>query len=307
MLLVHTLRYRYRVNRIIRITTVCVAVVAYSAIAFAGNVDSATASPDAIPDTLWRAYTNQNLFQEAFQATLPCSHEYDDWDTINVHPDEGFAWDKTPLEFPLVDDDCAFTCPVPGQVTSNYGPRGGRMHKGIDLELDVGDSVKSSFDGMVRISTYSSSYGNVVVVRHYNGFETLYAHLSERNVEPGETMRAGQVLGAGGNTGRSTGPHLHFEVRYKGKAIDPNKMISFEDADRGLRSDTFLLTSNAFSPSASSRWNYRSTAAKHHYVKSGETLSSISRRYGTSVSSICSLSRIRTSTSLQVGQRLRVR
>lgn len=129
-------------------------------------------------------------------------------------------------------DVTGFVVPVRGQLTSPYGwrPRFGRMHRGVDLNLHVGDSVVSAFDGKVRVVKYQAGgYGHYIVVRHDNGLETVYGHLSHTLVRPGQRVRAGQLIAKGGNTGRSTGPHLHFETRFMGLAINPEAIIDFEN------------------------------------------------------------------------------
>lgn len=129
-------------------------------------------------------------------------------------------------------DVTGFVVPVRGQLTSPYGwrPRFGRMHRGVDLNLHVGDSVVSAFDGKVRVVKYEAGgYGHYIVVRHDNGLETVYGHLSRTLVRPGQRVRAGQLIAKGGNTGRSTGPHLHFETRFMGLAINPEAIIDFEN------------------------------------------------------------------------------
>lgn len=138
------------------------------------------------------------------------------------------------LEVPATQniDVTGFVVPVRGQLTSPYGwrPRFGRMHRGVDLNLHVGDSVVSAFDGKVRVVKYEAGgYGHYIVVRHDNGLETVYGHLSRTLVRPGQRVRAGQLIAKGGNTGRSTGPHLHFETRFMGLAINPEAIIDFEN------------------------------------------------------------------------------
>lgn len=127
----------------------------------------------------------------------------------------------------------SYVAPVSSNnITSEFGyrPSFGRMHKGIDIKLNIGDSIKSAFDGVVRIARYNpGGYGYYVVVRHYNGLETVYGHMSKYLVHPGQRVKAGQLIGKGGNTGRSTGPHLHLETRYMGIAINPRAIIDFEN------------------------------------------------------------------------------
>lgn len=136
------------------------------------------------------------------------------------------------MEVPAVRDIdvTGYVPPVKGKLTSPYGWRArfGRMHRGVDLNLRVGDSVVSAFDGKVRLVKYEAAgYGHYVVVRHDNGLETVYGHLSKTLVKPGQRVRAGQLIAKGGNTGRSTGPHLHFETRFMGLAVNPEAIIDF--------------------------------------------------------------------------------
>lgn len=129
-------------------------------------------------------------------------------------------------------DVSSYFHPVPGYVTSNFGyrPRFGRIHKGIDLKLQVGDTVRAAFDGKVRLTKFERrGYGYYVVIRHDNGMETVYGHLSKFLVSPDQRVKAGQPIALGGNTGRSTGAHLHFETRYMGIAINPAEIIDFEN------------------------------------------------------------------------------
>jgi len=169
----------------------------------------------------------------------------------------------------------------------------------VVLKLQTGDSVVSAFEGTVRIAQYSRSYGNVVVVRHNNGLETLYAHLSARKVKPGDHVEAGQCLGLGGNTGRSTGSHLHFESRYKGEPIDPNSIIDWENFS--LKTKTLALDKDSFKHLKEAR------ARKYHTVRSGDTLYGISRRYGTSLSKLYRLNGMGSKTVLRIGKKVRVR
>ncbi|MDD3876193.1 MAG: M23 family metallopeptidase [Bacteroidales bacterium] len=193
---------------------------------------------------------------------------------------------------------CCYSHPFCGNVTSQFGFRRSRYHYGVDVKLYTGDSVYNAFDGIVRISTYSRSYGHVVVVRHFNGLETLYAHLSQKFVEPNTPVRSGEVLGLGGNTGRSYGSHLHFEVRYFGEPINPNDIIDF--GSFCLKQDTLFLEQKHF--------EYLVEARKVHYytIRSGDTLSTIARRNGTSVRALCRLNNMKSTTILRIGRKIRL-
>lgn len=198
-----------------------------------------------------------------------------------------------------------FMLPVESYVTSRFGPRRHRYHYGTDLKLQVGDSVRASFSGKVRIIDYEAKgYGHYIVIRHNNGLETVYAHLSKVLVEHNQIVQAGEVIALGGNTGRSTGPHLHYEFRYLGNAIDTEHLVDYE---RGaIKTDSLLITKQKM-------FGYQvngqktSSPAKYYVVRKGDTLSRIASRNGTSVNTICRLSGISAKSKLRPGQRLRIR
>jgi hypothetical protein len=201
-----------------------------------------------------------------------------------------------------------YVAPFEGKVTSRFGPRRYRYHYGIDLNLNTGDTVVAAFDGRVRLAAYYSGYGYTVVIRHYNGLETLYGHFSKLLVDTNQTVKAGDPIGLGGNTGRSYGSHLHFEVRYLGIPFNPEFVINFDD--HKLLNDTLFLSTAQFkymgggsaSPSGSSP-----AVANYYKVKPGDNLSVIAKRHGTTVTRLCQLNNISRTTTLQVGRRLRVK
>lgn len=199
----------------------------------------------------------------------------------------------------ILHDSCDFHSPRIGRLTSGYGWRNNRPHYGVDIKLNTGDSVLSVFDGMVRIAKYSSSYGNVIVVRHDNGLETLYAHLSKRLVKEGDEISVGSLLGLGGNTGRSFGSHLHFETRYLGEPINPKDIFNINDSTFEVRKDMLFLSSKNFSFLKEVR------KIKYHRVRSGESLWSISKRYNVPISKLCKLSKISRKRALRIGQKIR--
>ncbi|MFO0359154.1 MAG: peptidoglycan DD-metalloendopeptidase family protein [Flavobacteriales bacterium] len=242
-------------------------------------------------------------------ARIPAYDMYCNWDTKNLFiVKTGKETLEEPLDLKLCHEVCDFVYPAAGAITSPFGPRWGRMHYGLDIDLETGDPVSAAFEGMVRISQYSPSYGNVVVIRHSNGLETLYAHLSERLVMPGAYIQAGDTIGLGGNTGRSYGSHLHFEVRFKGDAIDPNLLI--DPNQKQLRDWEFTLHRAHFdyvSPAAKeySEKVSRARSNKVHTVKRGETLSAIARKRGTTVQKLCKLNKIRETSVIREGQKLK--
>jgi murein DD-endopeptidase MepM/ murein hydrolase activator NlpD len=201
--------------------------------------------------------------------------------------------------------DCSrFFVPVRGAVTSVFGPRRYRFHYGIDLRLKVGDSVRCAFSGKVRIIDYEGrGYGNYIVIRHDNGLETVYAHLSAVLVALNQNIKAGELIAFGGNTGHSTGPHLHFETRYLGNAINPAHIIDF---NTGLvHSKTYLLTKK-------SSFYYQHevkllTSAKYYTVRKGDTMKKVAARNGMSIKTLAKLNHIKAKAKLKKGQHLRIR
>jgi len=229
---------------------------------------------------------------------IPAYDLYCEWNTQRVHPyKEDLTLMKDTVPLVLVYDSCDFVAPYVGRKTSDFGYRRYRYHYGVDIKLYRGEHVKAAFEGVVRIAQYDGDYGNVVVIRHENGLESLYAHLSKLKVKEGDRVEAGNVIGLGGNTGRSTGSHLHFEIRYKGEPINPNAIIEWESGY--LCNDTLLLNKEHFEYLVELR------KIKYHKIRRGDTLSGIARRYGTSVRNLCRLNRIRSTTTLRIGRKLR--
>ncbi len=215
-------------------------------------------------------------------------------------------------------------------ITSNFGRRWGRMHKGIDVKVYIGDTIRAAFSGKVRIVKYEArGYGNYVVIRHYNGLETIYGHMSKHLVKENQIVKAGDPIGLGGNTGRSTGSHLHFETRLCGVALNPALMFDFRNQD--VTGDTYmfhrdtyenesLLANKARGKSAgddeqetaaasSKKQEKRASASsgdiRYHKVKRGETLSSIAKKRGTTVNKLCKLNHISKRQRIRPGQILR--
>jgi murein DD-endopeptidase MepM/ murein hydrolase activator NlpD len=235
----------------------------------------------------------------------PSFDYYGIWDTVSVNPYKIDLTKKEDTTEIILNDhyQCDYQHPFCGNVTSHFGPRGRyRYHYGIDIDLETGDSVKCAFEGTVRISRKSSTFGNVVVVRHKNGLETIYAHLSRLDVKIGDHVEAGDLLGLGGNTGRSRGSHLHFEVRYKGMAINPESVISFEYGT--LLVDKLLIDKHCFNYVK----DYSKYKGKSHYyqVRKGDTLSKIAQRHKVSVNTLCKLNKITKKTILRPGRKLRL-
>ncbi|MBQ3576602.1 MAG: peptidoglycan DD-metalloendopeptidase family protein [Coprobacter sp.] len=189
--------------------------------------------------------------------------------------------------------------PVPGHVTSAYGWRWGRMHKGIDLKLYVGDTVRAAFTGKISTTAYQArGYGYYVKIRHINGLETVYGHLSRILVKPNQVVKAGDPIALGGNTGRSTGPHLHFETKLMGMTINPAEIFDFKN--QVAHTDTYMFYKKKQQNSAVNSY-------ATHRIKSGESLSSIAKKYRTTVSQLCRLNGIKSNKILRIGSVIRVR
>lgn len=195
-------------------------------------------------DTLLRNNITKELYNRNFRkvrdrngSTIATDWMNTDWDTKTFNPygKADFNW---PVSIDFLKEN--FTMPVDGQITSRYGWRRGRPHKGIDLDLRTGDNVRVALDGKVRFAKYYGGFGNCVVVRHNNGLETVYAHLSKILVKPNTYIYSGQVVGKGGNTGRSYGSHLHFEVRYQGVAINPEYIFDL-DISKALHANRLFV------------------------------------------------------------------
>lgn len=198
-------------------------------------------------ETSWFDFPEDSLALNTLQLPgfFPEFDFYYNWDSTVLDPYR-LNVKNLNVEFSvaILAADCGYNLPIVGRVNSGFGWRHGRPHQGVDLQLRTGDSVSVAFDGVVRMSKWYAGYGNCVIVRHYNGFETLYGHLSKRIVKTGDLLNAGQVIGLGGSTGHSTGPHLHFETRFLGRPIDPANIIDFK-ADT-LVSNTITINKNSF-------------------------------------------------------------
>lgn len=206
-----------------------------------------------------------------------------------------------------------FILPVKGAIISKYGPRHGRMHTGTDIRLNSGDTVRNAFDGRVRLAKRFSGYGNLVLVRHNNGLETIYGHLKAISVKVNDTIKAGDLIGLGGRTGRATCNHLHFETRLFGQPFDSNKYIDFETGS--LRSDKVYYANKRAEidlhnfkkkPLPSDGAELAAGGTTKHVIRKGDNLSTIARRYHTSVRKICAANKITAQTTLKIGRVLRI-
>lgn len=259
---------------------------------------------DIAMEKLAEASFNAEVARESLM--FPAEDLYgSNWNTKWVDPFRGEA------EKPNFPDSCAINCssfvyPIDtiARVTSKYGPRRRRMHRGIDLKVQKGDTIRAAFDGKVRIRNYERrGYGYYLVIRHPNGLETIYGHLSKQLVHVNDIVHAGDPIGLGGNTGRSTGSHLHFETRFLGQAINPAEIVDFEN---GVPvHDTFVFRNVKINGRKSNIYTSSGDQLVYHRVKSGDTLGKIARIYGTSVSELCRLNGIKPTTVLRVGQSIR--
>ena len=226
--------------------------------------------------------------------------------------------DMEPVDIRLTDAENGkyFVFPTPeyARPSSHFGPRRRRFHYGLDLAMPTGEPIYAAFDGVVRFSKYNRSYGNLIVIRHDNGLETYYAHLSKRHVAPGTRVKAGEEIGLCGNTGRSRGSHLHFEIRYNGNAMNPEDVISCET--RTLIKPTLHLTKESFRKRAKagysnqnpkSRAGNYSDGGKTYKIRTGDTLSRLAKRNGTTVKKLCQLNGLKETSVLKPGRTIRIR
>lgn len=239
------------------------------------------------------------------KSPYPANAFYNDWNTSVAHPERNnlAAFDSV-LTLRLVDHDqnCGFEVPYHGILTSHFGWRWGRNHNGTDINLDVWDPVKAAFPGVVRVARFYKGYGRVVVIRHHNGLETLYAHLHRFKVKSGDEVEAGDVVGLGGSSGNSTASHLHFEMRFQGVPINPATVINFgkgilKQEVIHLRRDGSVL---AVVP------DRESPSEIVYEVQKGDYLYKIAREQGVTIEDIRTANNLKRNQALSVGQKLRL-
>ena len=234
---------------------------------------------------------------------FPADELYGEWSNDWVDP---FRGKKIDMPDSCRIDCSTFVLPLDTMtyVTSKYGPRRRRMHRGIDLKVQKGDTIRAAFSGKIRIRNFERrGYGYYLVVRHPNGLETVYGHLSKFLVERDEIVKAGQPIGLGGNTGRSTGSHLHFETRFLGQAINPAEIIDFENSVP--RQDIFVFRNVKINGRKSNIYTSSNNQMVYHRVKSGDTLGKIAHMYGTTVNELCRLNGLKSTSMLRIGQSIR--
>ena len=269
---------------------------------------------------------NRLIEQEMFEN--PAGDLYDEWDNQLTH----YSGVALPDEATI--DLRGFCMPTPSRVvTSNFGARWGRQHKGLDIKVYIGDTIRAAFSGKVRVVKYEpKGYGKYVVIRHHNGLETYYGHMSKQLVKENEEVNAGDPIGLGGNTGRSTGSHLHFETRLCGVALNPALMFDFRNQD--VTGDFYTFKRSRYAAESAQATRLRGANAStngrfesdedddselaiaapsvtfapevhFHKVKKGETLQAIARKCHTTVDSLCKLNHIGKTKRLMPGQILK--
>ncbi|WP_417875121.1 peptidoglycan DD-metalloendopeptidase family protein [Xanthomarina gelatinilytica] len=247
--------------------------------------------------------------------TMDITSEF--WDTSKIKIDYG-----TEVSYPIHIQfkETNYESPIPRNkvITSRYGWRKGRAHKGIDIDLITGDSLFAMFDGVVRFANYSSGHGRTVVVRHFNGLETVYAHLSRYGVKENDTVVAGSYLGKGGTSGNARGSHLHLEMNYKGIPVNPEYLLDFNENNEIRANDIWITKTwtrpELHSSKRQSKLEIFSTEEeaiasmnrepKVYIVKKGDTLSKISLRNNTSITAICKSNHMKRNSTLRIGQKL---
>jgi murein DD-endopeptidase MepM/ murein hydrolase activator NlpD len=242
----------------------------------------------------------KNQFNDGF-AFYPANRFYGIWDTQHLFPYGDSLYKSDTLTAIDLSPSVAgeFTFPFKGTLTSAYGWRDSAFHRGIDIDLTRGDTVRCAFSGMVRFAGRGGGYGNVVIVRHYNGLETVYAHLSRIKVKPGDIVISGQLLGLGGTTGHSTGTHLHFEMRFRGVAINPAFLVDLASQQ--------LISARVMLVRTKQGYGVRADDQEYHTVARGDNLSKISQHYGISVKQLRAWNGWSGSVRLKAGQQVRVR
>ncbi|HCY80832.1 MAG TPA: peptidase [Xanthomarina gelatinilytica] len=239
------------------------------------------------------------------------------WDTSKIKIDY-----DTEVAYPIHIQfkETNYVSPIPRNkvITSRYGWRKGRAHKGIDIDLITGDSLYAMFDGVVRFANYSSGHGRTVVVRHFNGLETVYAHLSRYGVKENDTVVAGSYLGKGGTSGNARGSHLHLEMNYKGIPVNPEYLLDFNENNEIRAKDIWITKTwtrpELHSSERQSKLEIFTTEEeaiasmnrepKVYIVKKGDTLSKISLRNNTSITAICKSNHMKRNSTLRIGQKL---
>ena len=308
----------------------CIALIKANALPVLGFDDKKKADDDKKTkvkrdDTTKFVINEENIVEcpDTAQILFPSHDLYASWDTTSAHTDnfyETFKGDSVVLTLTRDGEGC-FTMPFSGGITSVYGWRRYRPHYGTDIHLQTGDQVVTAFDGMIRMAKYYYGYSNCVIIRHNNGLETVYGHLSKILVEVGQKVTSGSIIGLGGNTGRSTGSHLHFEMRYLGQALDTEDFIDYTKGE--LKSNVFTLRKS----DVESKYDLRALHSRHkkdiglaradktcgkagkggiYRIRQGDNLGKIAQRNHTTVQALCKKNGLKTTTVLRLGQAIKI-
>lgn len=260
----------------------------------------------SMDSTTVQSFTDMALPVDSLKDSLVVALYRAGWDSTRVNPYR-FPIDSIKDTFNV---DCrGFFPPNVNVVTSECGERWGRFHAGTDMRLMVGDTIRAAFDGKVRIARSNPAfkkkgYGYFVMLQHSNGLETLYGHLSKVMVNVNQDVKSGDPIGLGGNTGRSTGPHLHFEFRFIGNPINPRNFLEITPDTMYMKSDVYTVKKKE---SFKEFYTYLHNPAQYYKIRPGDNLGKIAKKYHTTVSKLCKLNKIKSTTILRVGRKLRVR
>lgn len=273
-----------------------------------GQTQVITTPPPSVEDEE-DSITSSDSQEESFQNYIDTLYHgssldisKDGWDNKMINAgrfDSKNMLDTVRINFLNSSNKLCFCPPYKNYVTSGFGPRRYIFHYGTDIKLQIGDSVFAAFDGVIRVTKFDrKGFGNVIVIRHQQGLETIYGHLSKVLVETNQIVKAGDLIGLGGNSGHSTGSHLHFETRYLGEPFDPSCIYDFSAFH--LKHDTLTLSRSNFDYLVELR------KAKYCNVRKGDTLGRIARKYHSNINTICKLNHITSKTLLRVGRKIRV-
>lgn len=234
------------------------------------------------------------------EKVIPSAYMYPEWKNTTVHF-------KAALPDSFRIDLRGFVMPTTNtKITDIFGyrPNRRREHQGLDIKVNRGDTIYAAFDGKVRITSYQRrGYGHYILIRHHNGIETLYAHLSKKLVTVNQNVKAGEPIGLGGNTGRSSGPHLHFETLLLGNVLDPALMFDFKNQD--VTGDSYLYRKPGSRYIENGKVKIAGPEAKYHRVRSGDTISKIAKKYGVSQGIIFKLNKLNPRSVIKPGQSIR--
>ena len=254
--------------------------------------------------------TNIQFIQENFE--IPSYNLYQqDWnhDHVRIKSLASVFGENADIKIILVDNNNPFVAPLRELILSSpYGMRKGSMHTGVDLRASLNDSVFCCFDGVVRMAKSYSGYGNIVVVRHFNGLETAYAHLNVISVKPDQIVNAGDLIGLVGHTGRASGDHLHFETRFLYEHFDPAKMIDFDEEELYSNVLTIKREELRFEVETEDGADApHSGSANIHVVQQGESLYGIAKKYNVSLEQIYRLNNLSEDSIIHVGQKIKLK